>query len=93
MTMLPLKAHVKNGRLVLDEPTVLPEGDVVYLQLADSEMSARMPVRITVSSHTALMGATAHAVAPTASMIKVLRRRRANFTDGLRYSASCPVGR
>lgn len=32
MTMQPLKAHVKNGRLVLDEPTELPEGEVVYLQ-------------------------------------------------------------
>ena len=32
MTMQPLKAHVKNGRLVLDEPTDLPEGEVVYLQ-------------------------------------------------------------
>ena len=32
-SMQPLKAHVHNGRLVLDEPTDLPEGDVVYLQL------------------------------------------------------------
>lgn len=32
MTMQPLKAHVKNGRLVLDEPTDLPEGETVYLQ-------------------------------------------------------------
>ena len=31
MTMLPLKAHVKNGRLVLDEPTDLPEGEVIEL--------------------------------------------------------------
>jgi hypothetical protein len=31
MTMQPLKAHVKNGRLVLDEPTDLPEGEVVEL--------------------------------------------------------------
>lgn len=31
MTMQPLKAPVKNGRLVLDEPTDLPEGEVVYL--------------------------------------------------------------
>ena len=30
--MQPLKAHVKHGRLVLDEPTDLPEGEVVYLQ-------------------------------------------------------------
>lgn len=29
MTMQPLKAHVKNGRLVLDEPTDLPEGEVI----------------------------------------------------------------
>ena len=30
-----MKAHVHNGRLVLDEPTDLPEGDVVYLQLVE----------------------------------------------------------
>jgi hypothetical protein len=30
--MQPLKARVKGGRLVLDEPTDLPEGEVVYLQ-------------------------------------------------------------
>jgi hypothetical protein len=33
--MQPLKAHVHNGRLVLDEPTDLPEGEVVYLQPVD----------------------------------------------------------
>jgi hypothetical protein len=30
-TMQPLKAHVRNGRLVLDEPTDRPEGDVIEL--------------------------------------------------------------
>ena len=34
-TMEPLKAHVRNGRLVLDEPTELPEGEVVYLVPAE----------------------------------------------------------
>ncbi len=29
--MRPLKAHVRNGRLVLDEPTELPEGTEVEL--------------------------------------------------------------
>jgi hypothetical protein len=29
--MQPLRAHVKNGRLVLDEPTELPEGEVIEL--------------------------------------------------------------
>ena len=33
--MQPLKAHVKNGRLTLDEPTELPEGQIVYLQLVE----------------------------------------------------------
>ncbi len=35
--MQPLKAHVFNGRLVLDEPTDLPEGEVVYLQPVDAD--------------------------------------------------------
>jgi hypothetical protein len=35
MTMLPLKAHVMNGRLVLDEPTDLPEGTEVELLAVD----------------------------------------------------------
>jgi hypothetical protein len=29
--MHALKAHVRNGRLILDEPTDLPEGEVVEL--------------------------------------------------------------
>jgi len=29
--MQVLKAHVRNGRLVLDEPTDLPEGEIVEL--------------------------------------------------------------
>jgi hypothetical protein len=33
----PLKARVRNGRLVLDEPTDLPEGMEVPLVLADGD--------------------------------------------------------
>ena len=33
--MQPLKAYVHNGHFVVDEPTDLPEGEVVYLQLVD----------------------------------------------------------
>ena len=33
--MQPLKAHVQNGRLVLDEPTDLPDGAEVELYLVD----------------------------------------------------------
>ena len=35
--METLKAKVKNGRLVLDEPTDLPEGEVVELVYADGD--------------------------------------------------------
>ena len=35
--MQPLKAHVQNGRLVLDEPTELPEGTEISLVVADEE--------------------------------------------------------
>lgn len=37
MMMRPLKAHVKNGRLVLDEPTDLPEGAEVNLSIVDED--------------------------------------------------------
>ena len=35
----PLKAHVQNGRLVLDEPTDLPEGEVVELVPVDEVLA------------------------------------------------------
>ena len=37
--MQPLKAHVRNGRLLLDQPTDLPDGEVVYLQFVDRLVS------------------------------------------------------
>lgn len=36
--MPPLRAKVHNGRLVLDEPTDLPEGEVVYLHPVEAEV-------------------------------------------------------
>lgn len=37
--MQPLKAHVKNGRLLLDEPTELPEGEVIELVPLDDVLA------------------------------------------------------
>jgi hypothetical protein len=37
--MQPLKAHVHNGRLVLDEPTDLPEGEVIELVPLDAALA------------------------------------------------------
>ena len=40
MTEMPsLKAHVKNGRLVLDEPTDRPEGEVIELIPLDNSLA------------------------------------------------------
>ena len=37
--MHPLKARVRNGRLVLDEPTDLPEGEVIELVRMDEVLA------------------------------------------------------
>ncbi len=39
-TMQPLKAQVHNGRLVLDEPTNLPEGEEVELVPVDEVLAS-----------------------------------------------------
>jgi hypothetical protein len=38
--MKAFRAHVKNGRLVVDEPTELPEGSVLFLVPADEDDGA-----------------------------------------------------
>jgi len=40
ITMQALKAHVKGGRLVLDEPTDLPEGEVIELVPLDEVLAS-----------------------------------------------------
>jgi hypothetical protein len=49
MTMLPLEAHVKNGRLVLDEPTDLPEGEVIELVPLHEEERAALHAELEAS--------------------------------------------
>ena len=44
MTMQPLKAHVKNGRLVLDEPTDLPKGEEIELYKRQKMIARLLPV-------------------------------------------------
>jgi hypothetical protein len=45
-TMQPLKAHVHNGRLVLDEPTDLPEGTEVELVAVDDDFDPEERARL-----------------------------------------------
>lgn len=44
--MPPLKAHVRNGRLVLDEPTDLPEGTEVELVAVDDDFDPEERARL-----------------------------------------------
>jgi len=57
--MQPVKAHVKNGRLVLDEPTDLPEGTEVTLTMADDDLDDEDRARL----HAALERSMAQAKA------------------------------
>jgi hypothetical protein len=59
MTMLPVKAHVKNGRLVVDEPTDLPDGTEVTLTIADDDLDDEDRARL----HAALERSMAQAKA------------------------------
>lgn len=49
MTMHPLKAHVHNGRLVLDEPTDLPEGSEVEIVLVVDDLEPAERARVVQS--------------------------------------------
>ena len=44
--MQPLKAHVHNGRLVLDEPTDLPEGTEVELVAVGDDFDPQERARL-----------------------------------------------
>ena len=44
--MLPLRARVTNGRLVLDEPTTLPEGTEVEVALVQDDLDDKDRARL-----------------------------------------------
>jgi hypothetical protein len=44
--MMALKAHVKGGRLLLDEPTDLPDGSEVELTLVEDEFDPEERARL-----------------------------------------------
>jgi hypothetical protein len=76
--MSPLQARVENGRLVLDEPTTLPEGTVLEL-VADDEgddlsESERRALHDALSE--SWQSAEAGRLRPGSSIIDELRQRR-----------------
>ena len=76
--MSALQARVEKGRLVLDEPTTLPEGTVVDL-VADDE-GDHLTSEVRRALHEALLAswksAEAGRLQPTAGILGELRRRR-----------------
>jgi hypothetical protein len=76
--MSSLRARVEKGRLVLDEPTTLPEGTVVDLVADDEGDDLTSEERRAL--HEALLAswksAEARRLRPTAGILDELRRRR-----------------
>jgi len=76
--MGPLRARVENGRLVLDEPTTLPEGTVVDLVADDEGDDLTNDERRAL--HEALLtsrrSAEAGGLQPASRILDELRRRR-----------------
>ena len=76
--MSPLRARVEKGRLVLDEPTTLPEGTVVDLVAADAGDDLSNEERRAL--HEALSASWKSAeegrLRPATGILDELRRRR-----------------
>ena len=76
--MTPLRARVQNGRLVLDEPTTLPEGTVIELVADDEGDDLTDDERRAL--HEALSASWKSAEAgdlrPASAILDELRRRR-----------------
>jgi hypothetical protein len=80
--MPPLTAHVHNGRLVLDEPTDLPEGERVYLQVvhgivadAADDLDAEDRARLHAELDASIAEADAGQTEDFGDMVAELRQR------------------
>ena len=76
--MSPLRAHVENGRLVLDEPTSLPDGTVVDL-VADDEgddLTGHERRALHEALSASWISAEAGRLRPASAILDELRQRR-----------------
>lgn len=76
--MNPLRARVENGRLVLDEPTTLPDGTVVDLVTDDEgdDLTDEERRVLHEALSTAWKSAEAGRLRPATEILNELRRRR-----------------
>ena len=71
------KARVRNGRLVLDEPTGLPEGKVVELTASvDDEMNEADLAKLDAELQKSVEAEKADQVRPAREVLAELRARR-----------------
>lgn len=74
--MQALKVQVKNGRLVLDEPTDLPDGAEIEVIVLDDELSAQDRAELHASLDRALDDSEAGRGMDAAEYLKQYRARR-----------------
>lgn len=76
--MQALKVQVKNGRLVLDEPTDLPDGAEIDVIVMDDELNAEERAELHASLDRALDDSEAGRGMDAAEYLKQYRARREN---------------
>ena len=74
VTMMPLRARVKNGRLLLDEPTELPDGTEVNLAVLNDDLDDEDRVRLHAALEASEEEFKAGKGIPAAEVIAELRR-------------------
>ena len=76
--METLRARVRNGRLVLDEPTSLPEGTEIELAVADpgDDLDDDQRARLHESIERGIDDARAGRTIPAEDVIAELKKRR-----------------
>lgn len=75
---MSLKATVRNGRFVIDEPTDLPEGTMLELVVDDEsgDMSVEEVAALNASIAISLAEARAGQLIPAEELLQTLRDRR-----------------
>jgi len=75
LTINGLKARVRNGRLVLDEPTTLPEGTEIDLAIAEAgdELDAEERMALHAALADAWKSAQSGELRPAEELLKKLR--------------------
>ncbi len=76
VTMRALKAHVRGGRLVLNEPTSLPEGTEVELVAVDDDFDPEERARLDAALERSMVQARAGQLIDGDTVIGKLLTRR-----------------